>query len=346
MPPKKAKAKPKDKVVKDAKSSKRGDKGVKINIVIDQSKKSKGVAPKAPTGMRTLPAFSAMPQGPSFLGASYPTRQDPPISSSQIDYNLLGNQVYKYLLAQSNASGFQTAGQQLNQIFDGQFRAGRNNVPIISEPKNDYSDDVDEAISENNESDNYRNYENQIVSFGSSSNRGSKLPSTNENSLVYLNADERRDNDLDNLVSQERKSGGKSRLVISDEDVVNDALDDELGEENDDNEEYVVKEVTSPRGQQERAKELSLESDEAQYRGRNVTPNMKAEIYKLYDLPPQPPAKGGSLSGLRDYLSKLNEAFGTNYETDYKGRRAETDLRRAIRIAFLKEYDDISTRPI
>jgi len=68
MPPKKQK-------VKVRKSSKRGDKGVNIKIVIDQSKRTKsGVAPKSTTGMRTLPAFSAMPQGSSFLGASYPTK--------------------------------------------------------------------------------------------------------------------------------------------------------------------------------------------------------------------------------------------------------------------------------
>lgn len=327
MPPKKQK-------VKVSKSSKRGgEKGVNIKIVIDQSKKTKGVAPKtAPksTGMRTLPAFSAMPQGPSFLGASYPTRQDQP----PVDINALGDKIYNNLLAEGyrreqsarGFGGFQTAGQQLNQIYDGQYSVGRNNIPIISQPSNDTSDYVDSIVFDDPETN------NQILG-NKLNNRGSMLPEIGENSIVQLNADERRDNALDNLVLQEKKSKATA--------VVEDALDEELREEDMENEEYVLETITSPRAQAEQEKELSLQAEEIKYVGRVATPKIRDALDEYYTLPPYPPAKKATLYELKEYVRAMNREFNTNYETDFKGRRAVDDLRRVIRIGLLKAYDDL-----
>jgi hypothetical protein len=223
MPPKKQK-------VKVRKSSKRGDKGVNIKIVIDQSKKTKGVAPKAPAVRRALPAFSAMPQGPSFLGASYPNRQDAP-APQPLDTNVIGDRIFNQLLEESNRrqqsargfGGFQTSGEQLNQIYDGQYsRSGRNNAYIISNPnESSTTRALDYAIFDDPTTN------NQILG-NKLSNQGSRLPSTNENSIGALNADERRDNNLDNLVIQEKKSKMEA--------TVNSDLDEELLEENDNDE--------------------------------------------------------------------------------------------------------------
>jgi hypothetical protein len=326
MPPKKQK-------VKVRKSSKRGDKGVNIKIVIDQSKKTKGgVAPKPSTGMRTLPAFSAMPQGPSFLGASYPTRQDQP----PLDINALGDKIYNNLLAEGyrreqsarGFGGFQTAGQQMNQIFDGQYRAGRNNIPIISNPsESNTTRSIDFAVFDDPETN------NQILGNKLNS-RGPMLPEIGENSIVQLDIDERRDNDLDNLVLQEKKSKATAG--------VEDAFDEDLREEDMQNEDYVLQEISSPRGQEQRSKELELEGEEAKYRGRNLTSKMKKDLYTIYSLPPIPTPKKATVSELKTYIEFLNDSFGTNYETNFKGRGAVDDLRRVIRIALLKEWDDMN----
>jgi hypothetical protein len=328
MPPKKQK-------VKVRKSSKRGgDKGVNIKIVIDQSKKTKGVAPKtAPksTGMRTLPAFSAMPQGPSFLGASYPTRQDQP----PLDVNVLSDKIFNNLLAESNRlrqsasgfGGFQTAGQQMNQIFDGQYRAGRNNVPIILNPnESNTTRSIDFAVFDDPETN------NQILGNKLNS-RGPMLPEIGENSIVQLDIDERRDNDLDNLVLHEKKS----KLTVD----VEDAFDEELREEDLENEEYVLKDISSPKAQEERSKELELESEEERFRGRNLTGRMKKDLYIIYKLPPIP-SKSASLGELKNYVNEINDSFNTSYETNFKGRRANDQLRRTIRLALLKEWDDLN----
>jgi hypothetical protein len=327
MPPKKQK-------VKVRKSSKRGgDKGVNIKIVIDQSKKTKGVAPKpAPksTGMKTLPAFSAMPQGPSFLGASYPTRQDQPPD----DINALGDKIYNNLLAEGyrreqsarGFGGFQTAGEQLNQIYDGQYSMGRNNIPIISHPSNDTSDYVDRIVFDDPETN------NQILG-NKLNNRGSMLPEIGENSIVQLDAEERRDNALDNLEQHARKSRAEAS--------VNNALDEELREENEEDEEYVLQEISTPRGQAQQEKELSLQAEEIKYVGRVATPKIRDALDEYYTLPPYPPAKKATLYELKAYIRAMNDNFGTNYETDFRGRKAVDDLRRVIRIGLLKAYDDL-----
>jgi hypothetical protein len=321
MPPKKQK-------VKVRKSSKSG-KGVNIKIVIDQSKRTKGQAPKASTGMRQLPAFSAMPQGSSFLGASVPNRQDP-----AVDVNVLGDKIFNNLLAESNRlrqsasgfGGFQNAGEQLNQIFDGQYRAGRNNFPIISEPRNSTSNYVDRIVFDDPETN------NQILG-NKLNNRGSMLPETGENSVVQLNIDEIRDNALDNLEQHSRK--GKMEATVNAE------LDEDLQEEDEKNEDYVLQEIGSPKGQAEQAKEIALQSEEAQYTGRQATPKIRDALGEYYDLPDYPPAKKASIKDLKDYIRAMNKAFATNYETDFKGRKAVDNLRRVIRVGLLKAYDDL-----
>ena len=321
MPPKKQK-------VKVRKTSKSGGKGVNIKIVIDQSKRSKGQAPKAPAQPRALPAFSAMPQGPSFLGASYPTRQDP-----AVDINVLGDKIYNNLLEEGyrrersarGFAGFQTAGSQLNQIFDGEYRAGRNNIPIISEPRNNTSDYVDRIVFDDPETN------NQILG-NKLNNRGSMLPETGENSVIQLNIDENRDNALDNLVLHQKKSRAEAQ--------VNADLDEELVEEMGD-EDVALQEIASPRGQEERGKEIALEGEEAQYSGRVATPKIRDALDEYYDLLPYPPAKKASLNELREYIRVMNKEFKTNYETNFKGRDAVDKLRRVIRIGLLKAYDDL-----
>jgi hypothetical protein len=332
MPPKKAKIK----VRKSSKTA--GGKGVNIKIVIDQSKKTKGQAPrqapKATTGMRQLPAFSAMPQGSSFLGASYPTRQDAP-SAPPLDVTAIGDRVFNQLLAESNRirqgangfGGFQTSGQQLNQIYDGQYsRVGRNNAYIISNPDESSSTKaIDNAIFEDPET------HNQILG-NKLNNRGSQLPHFNENSIGALDDDERRDNNLDNLVLHEKKSKAES--------TVNADLDEDLLEEDEKNESYVLQEV-SPRGEAQRSKELALEAEEAQYTGKVATKAKRDILEGAYNLPTYPPPKKASLNELKEYIRAMNKEFGTNYDTDFKGRNAVDDLRRVIRVGLLKAYDDL-----
>jgi hypothetical protein len=330
MPPKKQK-------VKVRKTSKRGDKGVNIKIVIDQSKKTKGIAPKPPappTQRRNLPAFSAMPQGPSYMGANYPTRQDAPVPPP-LDLNVMSDRIYNNLLEESNRrersargfGGFQTAGQQLNQIFDGQYRAGRNNYPIISNPnESSTTREIDFAVFDDPTTN------NQILG-NKLNNRGSMLPETGENSIVQLDADERRDNNLDNLVLHEKKSKMEA--------TVNDALDEELLEENLENEDFVLQEIPTSGGQAQQAKELSLQAEEQKYVGRVATPKIRDALSEYYNLPPYPPAKKASIKELKDYINAMNREIGTDYETDFKGRKAVDDLRRVIRIGLLKAYDDL-----
>lgn len=327
MPPKKQK-------VKVRKSSKRGDKGVNIKITIDQSKKTKGgVAPKAPSIGRNLPAFSAMPQGPSFLGASYPARQDAPAPS--VDTTAIGDRIFNQLLEESNRrqqsargfGGFQTAGEQLNQIYDGQYsRMGRNNAYIISNPnESSTTRAIDNAVFDDPET------RNQILD-NKLNNRGSQLPHINENSIGALNEEDRRDNDLDNLVLHEKKSKMEA--------TVNDDLDEDLLEEDGD-EDVVIREISSQKGQEQQAKELSLQSQEAQYIGRQATPKIRASLDEYYNLPDYPPAKKASLNELKEYIRAMNREFKTNYDTDFRGRRAVDDLRRVIRVGLLKAYDDL-----
>lgn len=320
MPPKKQK-------VKVRKTSKSSGKGVNIKIVIDQSKRTKGQAPKAPAQPRALPAFSAMPQGPSFLGASYPNRQDP-----AVDINVLGDKIYNNLLAEGyrreqsarGFGGFQTAGEQLNQIYDGQYRAGSGNSYVVVEPKNRRAEYVDSVIFDDPETN------NQILG-NKLNNRGSMLPDINDNTLGALDAEERRDNALDNLMIQEKKTKVSAQVDAD--------LNEELLEEGG----SALQEIdpSDIAGQAQREKELVLESDEARYGGRMVTEALKKRIYENYDLPPFPVPKKASLFELKEYIKAMNKAFGQNGQTNFSGRRAVDDLRRVIRIGLLKAYDNL-----
>lgn len=328
MPPKKQK-------VKVRKSSKRGDKGVNIKIVIDQSKKTRGgVAPKASTGMRTLPAFSAMPQGSSFLGASYPNRQDAPAPS--VDTTAIGDRIFNQLLEESNRrqqsargfGGFQTSGEQLNQIYDGQYsRMGRNNAYIISNPnESSTARSIDNAVFDDPETN------NQILGNKLNS-RGSQLPHINENSIGALNEDDRRDNDLDNLVLHEKKSKMEA--------TVNADLDEDLLEEEGD-EDVAISEVKTAEGQAQRAKEIDFSDLERRYGQSRPTKDILARVYENYPVKPYPnTSEYISPYTLRDYIISMNKAFGTNYPSDFTGKNVTDKMKRVIRIGFLKAYDDL-----
>lgn len=321
MPPKKQK-------VKVRKTSKSGGKGVNIKITIDQSKRTKGQAPKAPAQPRALPAFSAMPQGSSFLGASFPTRQDTP----PVDINVLGDKIFNQLLAEGyrreqsarGFGGFQTAGEQLNQIYDGQYRAGSGNSYVVVEPQNRRAEYVDRVIFDDPETN------NQILG-NKLNNRGSMLPETGENSVVNLNEEDLRDNALDNLLIREKKSKVSAQVDAD----LNEELQEEGGS--------ALQEIdpSDLAGQAQREKELVLESDEARYGGRMVTEALKKRIYENYDLPPFPVPKKASLYELKEYIKAMNKAFGQNGQTNFSGRRAVDDLRRVIRIGLLKAYDNL-----
>jgi len=322
MPPKKAKVK----VRKSSKTA--GGKGVNIKIVIDQSKRTKGQAPKAPAGPRQLPAFSAMPQGPSFLGASYPTRQDTP----PVDINVLGDKIFNQLLAEGyrreqsarGFGGFQTAGEQLNQIYDGQYRTtGRGNAIIITEPQeSDTNKAIDNAVFDDPQTN------NQILGNKLNS-RGPSFPNTGSNSISALDEEERRDNALDNLVTQEKKSKASAEVEAD--------LDEELRDEGS----TALQEIDTADGQAERAKELALEEQEAQYVGRFATPKIRNTLEETYNLPSYPPTKKATVFELKEYIRAMNEAFGTNYDSNFSGRKAVDDLRRVIRVGLLKAYDDL-----
>lgn len=327
MPPKKQK-------VKVRKSSKRGDKGVNIKIVIDQSKKTKGVAPKPPVVRRALPAFSAMPQGPSHMGANYPLRQDYPAPS--IDTTAIGDRVFNQLLEESNRrqqsargfGGFQTAGSQLNQIYDGQYsRMGRNNAYIISNPsESSTTRSIDNAVFDDPETN------NQILG-NKLSNQGSRLPNMNENSIGALNEYDRQDNNISNIVIHEKKKQDKMEASV------NADLDEDLLEEEGD-EDVAIREVRNVDEQAQREKELSLQTEEESYKGVVLTDKVKTRLIADYQLPPYP-VVGTGIPALKSYIMKLNEKFGKTYDTNFKGRRAVDELRRVIRIAFLKQYDDV-----
>lgn len=321
MPPKKQK-------VKVRKTSKSGGKGVNIKITIDQSKRTKGQAPKAPAQPRALPAFSAMPQGPSFLGASYPTRQDTP----PVDINVLGDKIFNQLLAEGyrreqsarGFGGFQTAGEQLNQLYDGQYRAGSGNSYVVVEPQNRRAEYVDRVIFDDPETN------NQILG-NKLSNRGSMLPETGENSVVNLNEEERRDNALDNLLIREKKSKVSAQVDAD--------LNEELLEEGS----PALQEIdpSDLAGQAQREKELVLEEEESKYIGRTATPKIRNKLDEYYDLPPYPTPKKATLFELKEYIRAMNKLFGKNYETNFSGRNADTDLRRVIRVGLLRAYDEL-----
>jgi hypothetical protein len=275
-----------------------------------------------------------MPQGPSFLGASYPARQDAP-TQPPLDLNVMSDRIYNNLLEESNRrerstrgfGGFQTAGQQLNQIFDGQYRATKNNAYIISNPnESSTTREIDYVVFDEPQTN------NQILG-NKLNNRGSTLPNMNENSIGALNTEERRDNDLDNLILHEKKSKV--------EDKVNNALDEELLEENLENEDFVLQEIPTSGGQAQQAKELSLQEKEARFVGRVATPKIRDALSEYYDLPPYPPAKKASIKDLKDYINAMNREIGTDYDTNFKGKRAVDDLKRVIRIGLLKAYDDL-----
>jgi len=325
MPPKKAK-------VKVSKSTKSGTKqGVKINIVIDQSKKTRGGnAPKPPIVRRALPAFSAMPQGPSYVGQQYrTTTQDSPLNISTIDYNILGKRVFNHLLEESQNreksasgfSGFQTAGSQANQIFDGIYRPGRRGEPIILEPQNDISTAVDRYVTDDPET-------NSIIIANKLDNRGSRLPQIGENSIFELTAEERRDNALDNLVLHEKKS----RAEID----VNNALDEDLYEEN-------QEQIPTESGQMVvSGKSEDIPESPPTISELGVTQERRA-VTNHWDLPPIPTAsKKTSPAVMREYYKKFiaasGEAYNQNIEKNKeKMHKAMTDIAdRKYKEIFLK----------
>jgi hypothetical protein len=285
MPPKKAKVK----VRKTSKSA--GTKqGVKININIDQSKKTRGVAPKPPVVRRMLPAFSAMPQGPSYLGA-----QQPIPSASDVGKEVFNQLLMENLKRSQSAygfGGFQSAGAQVNQLFDGEYRAGRYGQPIVLPPsESDESRAINDAVFDDPET-------NSIVEANKLSNRGSRLPSIGENSIVELRAEERRDNDLDNLVLHEKKTA-------VDRDVSN-ALDENLTEEQDENVAVAIGGGNAPTSGGGAKKK--------------VLPKLRRKVISDYDLPPVPTFKKSTRQELEEYYYVLANTLDREVNPNIKSK--------------------------
>ena len=338
MPPKKDKTKVKVSK-KDKTENAKTKQGVKINIHIDQSKKTRGVAPKPPVVRRMLPAFSSVPQGASYLGAHIPARQDAPININKpsITAEDIGKSLFNSILAETRRreeanrgfGGFQTAGEQANTMFGGVYRMGNSSQPIVS----DIEDSATERAIDNAVMDNPTT--NNILEENKLEHRGQVLPKVAppENSLGELNAEERRDNALDNLVLHETKSATEKKAEKS--------LNENLLEENEEDEEYILNPITKPAEQKQKQLELSLEDYESQYRGKNVTKEIFNRVDDAYNGIYKIPDRRASIQDLKDYIEELNNAFNTNYPTDFKGAGAREKLNRIIRVAILKANDDI-----
>lgn len=306
MPPKKAKLK----VRKTSKSA--GTKqGVKINIHIDQSKKTRGGAPKPSVARPTLPAFSAIPQGPSYIGAQQPIPQP---SASDV-----GKEVYNHLLMENmkrnqlayGFGGFQPVNEQTNQLFDGEYRAGRYGQPIILPPSESNSTRaINYSVFDDPET-------NSIMESNKLSNRGSVLPTIGENSIVELRAEERRDNDLDNLVLHEKKTA-------IDKDVSR-ALDENLDEEYEEGITTVEKVGSSIVGGG--APPSSKPSIS------RLSPAIMSEIYNQYPSFRERPTSR-QVQVLRDYLNMINSYLVDKYPTTGGKEELNKNITSALKDAY------------
>lgn len=321
MPPKKDKTKVKVSK-KDKTEGAKTKQGVKININIDQSKKTRGVAPKPPVARRMLPAFSSAPQGASYLGAHVPAKQDAPININKpsITAEDIGKSLFNSILAETRRreeanrgfGGFQTAGEQANTMFGGVYRMGNSSQPIVT----DIEDSATERYLDNAVMDNPST--NNIIEENKLEHRGQVLPKVapEESSLGELNAEERRDNMLDNLVIHETKSATEKK--------VEGALLEELDEED----------------AKEKIAEQKQAEEERVNPKKSLTKSIKDVVKEYYDIA-EPPNRRDNLDTLKTYLQGLNKVIGTKYETNYKGADARDKLYANIKSAFFDAYNQI-----
>jgi len=321
MPPKKDKTKVKVSK-KDKTENAKTKQGVKINIHIDQSKKTRGVAPKPPVVRRMLPAYSPNPQGASYLGAHVPARQDAPININKpsITAEDIGKSLFNSILAETRRreeanrgfGGFQTAGEQANSLFGGVYRMGNSSQPIVT----DIEDSATERAIDNAVMDNPST--NNILEENKFENRGQVLPKVAppENSLGELNAEERRDNALDNLVLHETKSATEKKV-----------------------EGAILEELTEEDAKESIAEQKQAEEERVNPK-KSLTKSIKDVVKEYYEIA-EPPNRRDNLDTLKSYLQGLNKVIGTNYETNYKGADARDKLYANIKSAFFDAYNQI-----
>lgn len=333
MPSKKQKSKVKKSKVRKSPSNKEG---IKINININQPKKSsnkKTPSTKKPlTGYRTLPAYSSMPQGSSYLGTHIPLQNIQQPTYNQPSITELGKEVFNNLMIESQKrqndaygfGGFQSSTSQTNQLVDGIYNRKNNGDVILLRDYNPTAEYIDENVYNDPTT-------NQLFEYNKLENKGQRLPSINENSVVELKAEEKRDNDLDNLILHEKKTKVEKEV---DKD-----LDEELNEEEDIELGKSFTDIKSKTGQEQRLLELSLEEKEKRIAGVNLTPKMKHFLginFRVQNVP----SRSASNQELKDYITSLNKIFGTDYSINFKGKDAKEKLFRTIRLALITEYDN------
>jgi hypothetical protein len=327
---------PKKQKSKLFKKSSKNKQGININIKIDQSKKSSNRKPssskKPLTGYKPIPPYSSiLPQGATYLGAHIPLQNIQQPTYNQPSITELGKEVFNNLMLESKRrensaygfGGFQSSTSQINQLHDGIYTT-QNNRPIILQDYNQTSEYVDENVFDDPTT-------NNIITYNKLENKGQKLPSINENSIVELNAEERRDNDLDNLVLQEKKSSVEKQ--------VDKGLDEELIEEEDIDLTKSFSDIRTKSGQEQRLLELSLEEKEKRIAGTNLTPDKKRYLKVNFNIP-EVPSRSASNQELKDYITTLNRIFDTDYSINFKGKDAKEKLFRTIRLALITEYDN------
>lgn len=314
----------KDKVNKSVKSKSDGAKtkqGVKINIHIDQSKKTRTL-PKQPVQRRMLPAFSSAPQGSSFVGATNPnvrpaTTQDPfqdtrGGGNAGLIFNLLGQafQSGQRSVSTSNIPNSFQANSQTNELL-GQTRQGdtRQQVYIINEPEEEKEQEVNRLTYDDPMT-------NALNASDKLENVVQRFPAPEPTALGELNAEERRDNALDNLVIKEKKTAQDKQ--------VSNAILEEIDEED---------------AREKIAEQVQAEEERINPK-RSLTKSIKDVVKEYFDIA-EPPERRDSLETLKNYLAGLNREFGTNYETNYKGKDAREKLYANIRNAFFDAYNQI-----
>lgn len=311
--------------------------GININIKIDQSKKSSNKKPssskKPLTSFKPIPAYSSiLPQGASYLGTHIPLQNIQQPTYNQPSIAELGKEVFNNLMLESQKrensaygfGGFQSSTSQINQLHDGIYNRKKNGDVILLRDYNPTSEYIDENVFDDPTT-------NNIITYNKLENKGQKLPPTNENSIVELNNEEKRDNDLDNLVLHEKKSSVEKQ--------VNKDLDEEIIEEEDVDLSKSFSDIRTASGQEQRLLELSLEEKEKRILGVNLTPDKKRFLKVNFNVP-NVPSRSASNQELKDYIITLNGLFDTDYSINFKGKDAKEKLFRTIRLALITEYDN------
>lgn len=326
---------PKKQKSKLFKKSSKNKQGININIKIDQSKKTSNRKPsskKPLTSFKPIPSYSSiLPQGASYLGTHIPLQNVQQPTYNQPSITELGKEVFNNLMLESkkreNSSygfgGFQSSTSQRNQLYDGIYTT-QNNRPIILQDYNPTSEYIDENVFDDPTT-------NQLITYNKLENKGQRLPSINENSIVELNAEEKRDNDLDNLVLHEKKSSVEKQ--------VDKGLDEEIIEEEDVDLGKSFTDIRTKSGQEQRLLELSLEEKEKRILGVNLTPDKKRFLKSNFGIP-DVPSRSASNQDLKNYILKINNIFDTDYDINFKGKDAKEKLFRTIRLALITEYDN------